>query len=159
MNFSISKVLLLLVLVFVMQSIYAQEQKKAIVVEWDQKPIEDPRLDPVDELMRPRWVVPCFEIRPHGYKIKIGIVNIEMNTAVTRLFFIDSQGKMVYSDEISVKGRENQIRIYDVEQLGYNIFFGYLMMEATSPNVFMSAFYTPNLGVEYIPYQVFRVEP
>ena len=164
MNAPCFKIILLLLFVFIFTSMSAQEKKErrsnVIEAEWDRKPIEEPRLDPVNVLMRPRWIMPHLEIRPGNSTNRIGVANSAMEPAVVRLIFYDYVGNVQKVDETTLEGRHSFLTGFSHSQFPENDFQGYMVMEATSPATFITAYnmISVNKKTLSIPIQVFRID-
>ena len=154
------KVILVLTVVFGTIHIYAQEQQKAVKVEWDQKPIEEPGIDPVDVLMRPMYVIPNLELRRGGDLIHVGVANTSFEPVVVRLIFYDYAGNVQKVEESTLKGKQGFMAGFSNSSFPEKSFEGHMEMEATSPAAFVSVCFWDDVDNTLVrtPIQVFPIE-
>jgi hypothetical protein len=149
------KSVLVLIVIFSTISIYAQEQKKAVEVEWDGKPLVKPRIDPEEALMRPRWIIPFIEISP-DFEPLIIVANAGLDPVKVRIIFYDSNGKVQNVQVNSLERKENTYFYPYYEEFPDNTFNGHAEIEANSLHIFVSAFYQDSDN-KSVPIHIFRM--
>jgi len=163
------KAVLVLIVVFGTISIYAQEQKKAVEVEWDQKPLVQPRIDPLEALMRPRWIIPYVKVDSDN-NLYIRISNTGRENVRVHIELYDEAGTIIKVEGMDLEGRKSTYtNFFDVHFPEWEgSFTGYIEVSASSPFVYVAPYTSKSVLssckkeksiIINIPVQVFRIEP